>query len=316
MTGWPVRRSAGFSLVELMIAMTLGLILVGGVITMYLSSKRTMHTTQASSQIQEVSRFALDRISFDVRMSGFWGCISNAVPVNSTLNPSTSLIDFAAGPLMGTNNDGVNGSDSLSLAYAQGQAQELLSSMLATSSPLEIDAGNGFAEGDLLVANDCEQVDVFQVNGRDPADPGRIFHVAAGSAIPGNAQANLSKAYSTGAQLHKVAHIHWSLGTGGQGQPVLLRNDEVFVDGVEDLQIAYGVDLDGDGSVNRYVDADAVTNWNSVLNLKLGLLIRSDKEVADDIAAPFMFWGEQITPNDNFMRRHFSVVISVRNHLS
>ena len=309
------RAVSGFSLVELMISMTLGLILIGGVVTMYLSSKRTMHTTEASSQLQEISRFALDRISFDVRMSGFWGCNSIAAPVINGLNPSTNLLDFAAGPLDGTDNDGVNDSDTLRVAYASDQTLELLADMTDATAPLLVSDSSGLAEGDLIVANDCDAVDIFQMDGKDPAAPDKLFHTAGGSAVPGNSAASLSKPYGAGAEVYKIIQATWAIGTTDQAQPVLLRNGVEFVDGVENLQIVYGLDSNNDGSVDRYVNASQVVNWNLVLNLKIGLLIRSEREAADNISPPFTFWNTLITPTDRYIRRGFSVVVGVRNRL-
>ncbi|GAB2584360.1 PilW family protein [Nitrincola alkalisediminis] len=64
----------GFSLVELMIALVLGLIIILGVTSVLLSNLQTYSLTQGQSQVQENGRFSLDIIGQDLRMAGGWGC--------------------------------------------------------------------------------------------------------------------------------------------------------------------------------------------------------------------------------------------------
>ena len=65
----------GFGLIELMIAMTLGLILVLGVSQIFLSSKRSFVVQQQLAAMQENARFVLTRVSRDVRQVGMFGCL-------------------------------------------------------------------------------------------------------------------------------------------------------------------------------------------------------------------------------------------------
>lgn len=64
----------GFSLVELMIALVLGLIIILGVTSVLLSNLQTYSLTQGQSQVQENGRFSLDIVGQDLRMAGGWGC--------------------------------------------------------------------------------------------------------------------------------------------------------------------------------------------------------------------------------------------------
>ena len=308
--------SSGFSLVELMISMVLGLILVGGILTMYLSSKRTLYTTEASSQIQETARFALDRISFDVRMTGFWGCQSHDEQLSSVLHASSSLLDYTASAIQGTNNNGPNASDSLTVALAGQQAVALLSDMSSAASSLNVGTTSGLQQGDVVVVNDCENADLFQIDGANPHASGALLHDADGAMLPGNQHSTLSKAYEAGAEIFRVEQASWSLGDDTDGQPALMRNGAPLIRGVEDLQFAFGIDSNADGSTDRYLDADDVVDWSLVKNIKLGLLIRSEREVIDNTPAPVTFWGSTFTPSDGYLRRGFTAVISLRNRLS
>jgi type IV pilus assembly protein PilW len=90
-------RQRGLSLIELMIAITLGLVLMTGVIQVFLSSKNVFSTQQAVSRIQETGRLAIEFISRDTRMAGYMGCGSRAKTVditNSLNNPNSARNSF------------------------------------------------------------------------------------------------------------------------------------------------------------------------------------------------------------------------------
>lgn len=78
-------RARGFGLVELMIAVVIGLILIAGVTEIFLSSKRTYATTNELSRLQENARYAAHMLTQDLRMAGFSGC---SPKVRNMLNPA------------------------------------------------------------------------------------------------------------------------------------------------------------------------------------------------------------------------------------
>jgi len=67
-------RSRGFSLVELMVAMALGLVIVGGVVSVLTANKRSYRANEGLAQVQEAARTAFELIARDVRQSGNTGC--------------------------------------------------------------------------------------------------------------------------------------------------------------------------------------------------------------------------------------------------
>lgn len=67
------RRQLGLSLIELMIALVIGLLLIGGLIQIYLSSKQSYNAQEQLARMQEGGRYAMDLITRDLRRSGFWG---------------------------------------------------------------------------------------------------------------------------------------------------------------------------------------------------------------------------------------------------
>ena len=71
-----MRRAAnqtGFSIVELMISITIGLLLLAGLVTLFVSSSDAEREARASSEQIENGRYAIDTISQDARLAGFLG---------------------------------------------------------------------------------------------------------------------------------------------------------------------------------------------------------------------------------------------------
>lgn len=69
---------AGLSLVELLVAISLGLFLTWGAIQAFIAGKQTYITQQAISQIQENGRIAQELLTYDLRAAGAYGCSSNS----------------------------------------------------------------------------------------------------------------------------------------------------------------------------------------------------------------------------------------------
>lgn len=73
-----MRRARGFSLIELMVAMLVGLIVIGGGIYVYVSSQRNLNEVNASTQVSENGRFALYVLSNALREAGFMGEVATS----------------------------------------------------------------------------------------------------------------------------------------------------------------------------------------------------------------------------------------------
>lgn len=88
------RLQRGFGLVELMVAMTLGLILVLGVSQIFIAGKQSFVVQQHTAALQENARFLLNRISRDLRQTGMFGCLdlTRLPPVTHSQLPA----EFAA----------------------------------------------------------------------------------------------------------------------------------------------------------------------------------------------------------------------------
>lgn len=88
------RNQRGLTLIELMIALVLGLVIVLGVTQTFLSAKNTYLTQNASAAMQEDARYLLSRMSQEIRMTGMFGCLSTdsiTLPANSPAAFTTAL---------------------------------------------------------------------------------------------------------------------------------------------------------------------------------------------------------------------------------
>lgn len=112
----------GFNLIELMIAMVIGLILLAGVYQLMISSKRTYNLQSDLARLQEGARFALDFMSSDFRMLGYFGCTGALTSIQSGPALGNEGGNDNMFVLFGSDNTGWNGSDMIRLAYMDSNA--------------------------------------------------------------------------------------------------------------------------------------------------------------------------------------------------
>ena len=82
-----VTRCHGFSLVELMVALAIGVVILGGLVAIHEQSRRLSGKAESVAELADTGRFALSYIAADLRHAGFYGLVGAA-----------DLIDGAAGP--------------------------------------------------------------------------------------------------------------------------------------------------------------------------------------------------------------------------
>src|SRR5690348_18035658 len=81
----------GFTLIELMIAMLLGLVVISGVTSIFIANQRAYKTNEALSDVQEGSRIGFEMLARDVRGAGLTGCDSTSGRVSNVLNGGSTL---------------------------------------------------------------------------------------------------------------------------------------------------------------------------------------------------------------------------------
>jgi prepilin-type N-terminal cleavage/methylation domain-containing protein len=72
------KHQAGFSLVEIMVALVIGIMMLLGVTEIFLTGSRSGVTSSDLARVQESGRIALELVSKEVRRAGYKGCVNSA----------------------------------------------------------------------------------------------------------------------------------------------------------------------------------------------------------------------------------------------
>jgi type IV pilus assembly protein PilW len=111
------RTQLGLSLVELMVAMALGLLLMTGVIQVFLSSRQTYAANEAMGRLQENGRFALEFIARSARMAGYIEPVFAGDKPTALARPSCAGLPSEISAQLCTSEGGSNGVDSIGFVY-------------------------------------------------------------------------------------------------------------------------------------------------------------------------------------------------------
>jgi type IV pilus assembly protein PilW len=322
-----LRRQAGISLVEVMIAMLLGVILLGGMLQVFASSRQSYRVHDAVSRMQESGRMALEVISRDARMTDFWGCLGDSSKVvNNLNNAGAGFIDFAAGGIGGT--EGAAGDPDTLLLRGGINAGFAIEPPYGpqASANIKVAPGSGLEQDEIVFVSDCGGADIFQVSNANPDGSGAVVHNT-GAASPGNYNVSnpgcpganahcLSKIYGADATVFAVQELIYRVGPGSEGQPALFRNGQELLDGVENFQILYGEDIDGSGVANYYVPADQVADMDNVISIRFAIVARSyDDNLTGGIAQNYIVLGSNLVAADNRLRQVYTTTVTLRNRL-
>lgn len=328
------KAQAGMSLVELMIALVIGLLILMGVLTVYLSGARTAATTEALSRVQESGRFGIFFLSRDIRQAGFksacQGEVNNLLDEGSAayddtlfdLNDPIVGWDDSAGTLAATLPEYVRG-DVLMLKSASTVPGVTAKNVTqVTAAAITLDGPSGIEAGTIMFVGDSQGCDLFQKGNN--ANASSIQRPASGT--PGNKNPNTewSHAYDDSMQIFLFQSTAYYIGNGIDGQPALRRAsfntgaavDEELVNGIEDMQLLYGEDRDGDRTADRYVAAGAVADWDDVVAVQVNLLASSlSTNVIDEVQVLPTPWDALADPGDGRLRRVFTTNVGIRNRL-
>lgn len=284
-------NSRGFTLVEWLVAMLLGLFLLAGVFTVFVMSRSSSEDAFDQSELQENGRLAIRLISQDIKWAGFFGAYTGQ---STQVGPSLTL---SAGSIVPASSDCLDERSVGSLPSNAGPIRGLWVSRVSTSKGLA-----GFAC--ILAADRVANSDVISIKrlvGRPiPASEGldtNRFYMATNSqearVIKGSETRPLFGANNE-SQVWEYQHYIYYL-SQEDSIPVLRKRyltvnggssliGGAMAEGVEHMVLMYGVDdsLIPDGRIDRYMSTDQMTTqrWNEgrVLGARLFLLIRAARE--------------------------------------
>ena len=206
------QQERGLTLIEIMVAMIISLLLVGGVVEIFISSKHTYRMNEQLARLQEDGRLAIEMLTNDIRMIGYQGCadpgivvpnvIADDAPTGNFSLTGVSGIEVDAGliwnpildPLI-TAPDGTNivhyelggtvllpnwatsvlaDTDVIVMHFAN-PSNAAVTAFADPAAPVQISNNNaGFQQDDVVMISDCARVDIFQISNAPVAGSGSV----------------------------------------------------------------------------------------------------------------------------------------------
>ncbi|WP_413436834.1 PilW family protein [Sulfuriferula sp. GW1] len=268
------RSERGFTLIEMMISLTLGMILIVGVGYAYVGSRQTYRLQDNLARMQEGARYAFETMAFDIRMAGLTGC--KASTTANVLNPSaTWYADLFNQPLTGYEGGvstfptdisaSVLTGDALAVLRADNSKEYIVANHNPASAQFDLTAVSDLQAGEILTVTDCHHAAVFQMSGPAATGTANVVHNTGAVVTPGNCTKGLgspvlctalgtSYTFPPNSRIMRLSGDLYYIGTNPAGEPALFRQRltqaggvttttaEELVEDVQDMQITYGVD--------------------------------------------------------------------------
>lgn len=305
MTSW-----RGFSLVELMIALAVGSVILGGLVAIHGQSRRLAGQVESVAELSDTSRFALSYIAADLRQAGFYGLVGAAELIDGSAGPEAPVSIPVSGDcgrnwsislhlaVEGLNNrynldcrpyrgSARAGSDVLIIRRAAGRTSD------PESGRLQVHSGPGY--GSLNHTGFVPAIELVET---------RDLIVTAYYVSPASSAGN---------------------GTAGLRRKILRAGpriaDEEIIPGVEDIQVRFGVvvetaELSGENSAITWVNPESPTltaDGSTVVSVRLWLLM-SGEDVPLEYHPPIGAYADQAAPPADDRRRMLVTrTFSIRN---
>lgn len=340
------KREAGLSLVELMISITLGIVLMTGVVQIFLSSKSVFSSQQGLSRIQETGRLGIEFLGRDIRMAAYYGCYrpNPSVPGGELQNGAMVISG-----LHGNFAEGLRGYDSATSvpggAAALGGSITPLTKGTAnvvvvrsvkiaglpvsksndsngvyayTPSPADKNkCVEGMCKDTAVIVSDCFKARVYRV-AVDPSVTGNEVYFRHNEGWGGGVIATENFINGEIAAINTTAYF---LAKGVSGQPSLWQktNTEApveLLEGVEQMRITYAT---SENENYRLASLLSATDWSKVNSVRIELVVRSADNNLVDSPQPYTLGGVTVTPApesgvaDKYLRQVFTSTIGIRS---
>jgi prepilin-type N-terminal cleavage/methylation domain-containing protein len=269
-----MRRRRGFTLIELMVSIALFGLIAAGAMMLVMSGLRMQAHSARLDVAQSALRAGLDFMTRDL-LSASAGMSSGSIMVGTG---SLNTISFPV-----ASNTGVNGSDVLDLYMADSSYDfaTVYNGVTTSSSSISVDQITPFTPPQLGLLTDLAngvQISITSVSppAGSPQPMGTLNITAVGA---GGFPSATGGSYSgPNAYVFVLRHVRYSIGpcfgaadTTYARQTCLMMdvfdnpgnttNPQPLAEGVEDLQIAFGYDNDGDGLIQEDTPASTADEW-------------------------------------------------------
>lgn len=342
-------RQRGLSLVEIMVALVLGLVLLAGVYKIYIGSKQTYRLTDNQARLQENARFALHFLNRDIRGAGFMGCanVNSLQPNIIARSPPNDLVfsadkvingydtgtwpaDFPTEPInLSGGGDLVPGNSVILVRQASPSAATLVGNLTANNANIQVSSNaGGWKQGDYIFITDCQNADVFDATSVSNGTNGTVT-MAYGKS--GNYTNRLSTLYQSGAQVMAYHSYMFYIGctintancpASDHALYEMVDNQapQELVGHVVAMKAEYGLDTTGDKAADRYDGAaaiDAITpvsnGWPDVVSVRVHLLLDTPDDHLLAQKQSYTFDGTTTTAADHRLYGVFNDTITLRN---
>lgn len=308
-----MKKQYGFTIVEIFIALSVGLVLLAGVLSIFVGMRTTSTETSDFGELQENGRLAISLLSDDLLRQDFWGDYTGTLERGS-------LLAVPGAPGNECTGEGLNNG---TFPNTAGHFRTLWG-VTATS------ALNLVCIKDAKIGSDVMQLK--RVVGRPlvSTDSDNYYFIAnfnEGEIFTGTAIPNVENSRIWEYQ-HHIYYVREKTYAGNvvptlmQGQLTTRMNFEPIIDGIERVHFTYGVDTNDDGVVNTFLSANSMTDtyWNNggnsrIIAVKIYVLARSILPDNDYTNNNTYKMGEDFTftPNDNYRRLLFTSTVTLFN---
>jgi type IV pilus assembly protein PilW len=313
---------AGFTLVELMIAMVVGLLLAVGLVTLVVGSQNSFRLDQSVARMQDEARYAVSELTKDLRMAGYVADPMTTEAFQISVNANAAQDCGVAGQpdwILRFRDTATGDSTLLSAVDNAGAGISANFSCIGAGEivpntdvvAIKRFAGNSVPSAAVvpntmyLRSNDSQAilyraplVDPFPADADDNWEyRPHIYYIRNFSNVAGD-------------NIPALCRKQITFDAGGTGM-----DTECLASGVEDMQLEYGVDTTGDGSANSYLASPTPLEMETVVSIRVFILARTQEaDRADPDPKTYTVSNAPVrTPADAFTRRLYSVTVPTVN---
>ena len=330
----------GFSLLEVFIALAIGLVIFAGVLSVFVGMRTTTTETTSYGELQENGRFAVSLLTGDLLRQDFWGDYAGTFDL-------ASISPVPVAPGNDCNGGGVNNA---SFPLATGTFRTLWGQTITAGGLDPLGCFPSVAGTQTKVGSDVIQLKRVVTTPFTAIEAGGSHYYLTTNTDNGVVLTNAIDASIDNARSWQYQHHVYYVREEEQGSdkvPVLMQGRlvnysmkfEPIIDGIEIIRFMYGVDLDDDGVVNTFISAENMTDplWNHkggrdnaqgtnltlstrILAVKIYVLARNVLPDNKYTNTKTYFLGDLnnslgITFNDNYRRLLFTSTITLHNAL-
>ena len=203
----PRRAVPGFTLIELMVALVLGLVISGAALAVFVTNRQTYAATESLGRIQENARTGFELMARDLREAAGNDC-GNGVTISNVLNNPTAnwYTNWGAGitgydggvAMQGEPANRVAGTDAIDIRSSTNSSISVVPDPAGATAEIHVTDNASFAAGDIVAACDPAHMAIFQVTGKTGSGTtSKVLHDTTG-ATPGNCTQGLGEYPPTG----------------------------------------------------------------------------------------------------------------------